>query len=71
MKKKVEILFATDYVVLNRGENKMYSDHNGNAFIFGDKTEAEYDCCNGEEVVSCTELPQDLQELLLIQINKD
>ncbi len=67
MKKEVK-LFDTDYVLWDQVDNSLYRDPYGKVVIFGTRYEAVKDCCPGEVVISCTDLPKQHQKVLLEQI---
>jgi hypothetical protein len=62
-------LFNTDYVLWDKANDSLYQDSYGRIIIFGDKKEAEEDCCGNEYVTSCTDLPKNHYEILIKQIN--
>lgn len=64
-------LFKTDYVVYNPKQKSLLKFTNGDIIIYGDIHEAQEDCDNNEIVIPCTELPIDLQEILVEQINSN
>jgi hypothetical protein len=71
MEKKT--LFSTDYVIYNPTTNQLSKwSSDDDVVIFGDKEEALMDCreADGEQVVSCTDLPEELQQLIINQLNK-
>jgi hypothetical protein len=66
-------LFSTDYVIYNPTTNQLSKwSSDDDVVIFGDKEEALMDCreADGEQVVSCTDLPEELQQLIINQLNK-
>lgn len=71
MEKKT--LFSTDYVIFNHITNELVRwSSDDDVVIFGDKQEALLDCNEilGERVISCTRLPEELQQLIINQLNK-
>ena len=63
-------LFKTDYVIYNKENDKPIFWNDGiEIVIFGDKSEAQEDARGNEIVISCIELPQHWQNILLKQIN--
>jgi hypothetical protein len=71
MEKKT--LFSTDYVIYNPTTNELVKwSSDDDVVIFGDKEEALMDCreADEEQVVSCTDLPEELQQLIINQLNK-
>ena len=64
-------LNSNDYVIYHKKEHSLlqFADRNGEVIIYGCKDEATADLDKDEEVVSCTELPYDLQQIILKQIN--
>jgi hypothetical protein len=65
---KETMLSENDYVLFDKANNNLYSDPYGRVVLFGIKEEAEEDCYGNESVVRCTDLPIDLQELILNQM---
>ena len=65
---KDPMLSENDYVLFDKANNNLYSDSYGRVILFGIKEEAEEDCYGNESVVRCTDLPIDLQELILNQM---
>jgi hypothetical protein len=71
MEKKT--LFSTDYVIYNPNTNFLLKwDVGDDVILFGDKEEALLDCyeADGEQVIPCTDLPEELQQLIINQLNK-
>lgn len=71
MEKKT--LFRTDYVIYNPTTNELVKwSSDDDVVIFGDKEEALMDCreSEGEQVIPCTDLPKELQQIIINQINK-
>jgi len=71
MEKKT--LFSTDYVIYNPTTNFLLKwDVDDDVILFGNKEEALLDCfeSEGEQVISCTDLPEELQQLIINQLNK-
>ena len=71
MEKKT--LFSTDYVIYNPTTKWIATwSSDGDVVIFGDKEEALLDCyeADGEQVIPCTDLPEELQQLIINQLNK-
>jgi|DEB19_MinimDraft_3_1074340.scaffolds.fasta_scaffold22978_7 hypothetical protein len=70
----MKTLNSNDYVIYSRTENAMFqfSDGNQDVVIYGSYDEAilDLDKNEDEEVISCTDLPIDLQNKILNQINK-
>jgi len=69
----IKTLFSTDYVIYNPTTNQLSKwSSDDDVVIFGDKEEALMDCreADGEQVVSCTDLPEELQQLIINQLNK-
>jgi hypothetical protein len=65
-------LFSTDYVIYNHKNNCFVRwDSDDDVVIYGDKEEALLDCreSEGEQVISCTDLPKESQQLIINQIN--
>jgi len=69
--KEIKTLFETDYVIYDKANDQPLADSYGRILLFGDRKEADVDCCGNEMVISCTELPQHWQDEILKQINKD
>lgn len=67
----LKTITETDYVLYDRGNNSLYKDPYGRIIVFGDRKEAEADCHGNELVISCNQLPKDLLEELLTQINSN
>lgn len=70
---ETKTLFSTDYVIYNPTTNYMVLwDSDDDVVIYGDKEEAYLDCreSDGEQVISCTDLPEELQQLIINQLNK-
>ena len=64
-------LFDTDYVIYDNAYNSVVRwESDGDIIIFGDIDEAASDCRGNESVIPCTEIPLNLQEELINQINK-
>ena len=64
-------LHPTDYVIYDRANDRVLQfESDGTYLVYGDKEEADEDCCGNEEVISCTELPVHHQETLKQQIEK-
>lgn len=64
-------LFDTDYVIYDKANDSVVRwEGDGDIIIFGDIDEAAADCRGNESVIPCTELPLNLQEELINQINK-
>lgn len=66
-------LIPTDYVVYNpmtKGFLRFKSDDN--IVIYGDIDEAYQDCdtSDGYRIVSCTDLPVEMQQLIINQLNQ-
>jgi len=64
-------LQPNEYVLYDRGNNSLFSDPYGRIIVYGDRKEAEADCHGNELVISCTQLPSDLRNELLKQINNE
>jgi hypothetical protein len=62
-------LFSTDYVLYDKANDHVVQFSDGEVVIFGNKEEAEEECRGNESVVSCTDLPQHWQDIILTQIN--
>ena len=67
----MKTLNSNDYVIYHKKEHSLlqFADKNGEVIIYGSKDEAILDLDKDEEVVSCTDLPYDLQQIILKQIN--
>jgi len=66
-------LHSTDYVIYNNITNEFIRWHsNYDIVIYGNKEEAILDCRESEgwEIVSCTNLPEELQQEIIYQLNK-
>ena len=66
-------LFNTDFVIYNPTKNYVVRwDVDDDVVLYGDKEEAIEDCReeDGEQVIPCTELPEDLQQLVINQLKK-
>lgn len=64
-------LFDTDYVIYDKANDSVVRwESDGDIIIFGGIDEAASDCRGNESVIPCTELPLNLQEELINQINK-
>ena len=62
-------LHSTDYVILDRANNRMLMfGGDDTTVIFGDKYEAQANCYGNEEVIACTDLPEDLKAQLINEI---
>ena len=62
-------LHPTDYVIYDRANDRVLQfESDGTYVVYGDKEEADEDCCGNEEVIPCTELPLHQQEILKEQI---
>jgi hypothetical protein len=71
MEKKT--LFSTDYVIYNPTTNQLVRwSSDDDVVIFGSEEEADIDCnyAIGEQVIPCTDLPEELQQLIINQLNK-
>ena len=71
---KTPKLFSTDYVIYNPIKNYLVRwDTDDDVVIYGTKEEAVERCyeSDGEQVVSCTDLPEDLQLILLNQLSNE
>jgi hypothetical protein len=63
-------LYSTDYVICNKDKTEMFSFADTNqVVIYGNKYEAILDLDEDELLVSCTDLPKHLQDVLIKQIN--
>jgi hypothetical protein len=62
-------LHSTDYVLYDKANDHVLQDSYGRVILFGVKDEAEEDCRGNESVLSCTDLPQHWQDIILTQIN--
>lgn len=63
-------LNSCDYVICNKDKTEMYSFADTNlVVIYGNKYEAILDLEEDEIIVSCTDLPKHLQDILIKQIN--
>ena len=63
-------LNSTDYVICNKDKTEMFSFADTNqVVIYGNKEEAIFDLDDDEIVVSCIDLPIQLQNILIKQIN--
>jgi hypothetical protein len=63
-------LSSTDYVICNKDKTEMFSFVDTNqVVIYGNKYEAILDLDEDELLVSCTDLPKHLQDILIKQIN--
>lgn len=65
-------LNPNDYVIFDRKNNELlcFSGGSDKVIIYNSKEQAEEDLYDEEEVISCTELPMEWQDILSIQINK-
>lgn len=64
-------LNETDFVIYDEVTENVIRFTNGEIIIFGDEDDAINDCGDNQKVISCTELPEHLQDELLLQINKE
>jgi len=62
-------LRSSDYVLYDRGNNSLYKDSFGCIIVYDSREEAMADCYGNELVISCTQLPRDLMNELVKQIN--
>lgn len=62
-------LFETDYVIYDKSNDNVLQDCYGRILLFGDKAEADNDCRGNEIVIPCTDLPQNLQNQILKQLD--
>jgi hypothetical protein len=68
----MKTLFSTDFVIYDKEKDKPIRwAIKDDIIIFGDKSEAEKDARGNEIVISCTDLPQHWQDILIKQINKN
>jgi len=61
-------LFKTDYVLYDLANDNPLQDSYGRVILFGDKKEADEDCCGNESVISCTDLPKHWQDIIIEQL---
>ena len=65
-------LVNTDFVVYDKLHDEVIQFVDTHEFaIYGSKEEAIEDTNYGEEAISCTDLPQHWQDILIKQINKN
>lgn len=63
-------LFKTDFVLYNQKEQDVVRFSNGDIVLYGDRQEALYDQKVGAIAWSCTDLPTNLIDELINQINR-
>jgi hypothetical protein len=65
-------LKSTDYVILNEQGKMVRGYHSNEVIIYGDYGKARADLLNAYETIyPCTELPKEMQDILLEQINQE
>jgi len=61
-------ILENNYVLFDKANHSLYRYAYGRVVIFETRDGAEKECHGNEYVTRCTDLPQDLQELILNQI---